>query len=219
MEREGNYIFIEECGITTPNLVHIPEFYEPYVSSVLVPKGLIKDRIQKLAQLIETEYRGKHILMLVVLRGAFRFAKDLIQHIDKMPKQESSQYSLEFIRARSYRNEEQHEIELEGIDNLTIENKDILILEDLVDSGRTLQKIKEKLLLANPRSLRIACLAYKRNPLNTFIVPEYIGFSLPDQWIIGYHIDYNDYFRDISHICVLNDQGKDRFKVNQSELI
>ena len=114
---------------------------------------------------------------------------------------------------KSYENDSQNEISVDGLEKIEIRGKKILILEDLVDSGNTLNKLKSLILSKEPESLTISVLIFKRNPKNVYIFPDIIGFSIPNEWIVGYNMDYNERFRDLSHIGILNDRGKEEFRV------
>ena len=177
----GNYIFISDSYSLNPGLVGITSKYRGYLESILITNGTINDRIQRLAYDILQDAIGKNVVFLCVLRGAFRFCKDLIEKIDQRIEDSSSSYKLDFIRARSYVNDTQEEVIVEGIDSLNLEGKDVIIIEDMVDKGKTLLKLSQEIKAKNPASLKIAVLAYKRNPENTFIMPDFIGFSLPDK--------------------------------------
>lgn len=101
-------------------------------------------------------------------------------------------YDIQFIRVRSYVNECSDVVTIVGLEQLNITDKPVLIVEDLVDSGKSLARTLATIRNLNPSDVRIATLAYKRNPENTLVVPDFIGFSLPNDWLVGYHIDYND---------------------------
>lgn len=211
---KGPYIFVNDEDYVIPSLFSIPSHYAPYIGGVFVSKGLIQDRIKKISEDVMNHFQDNPITILVVLRGAFRYAKDLIEAIDSLPNPNFRHYNLEFIRARSYVNNVQQEVVVEGLDSLDLEGKHVLIVEDLVDRGKTLSRVVELVRAKNPADLKISVLAFKRNPVNQWIVPDFIGFSLPNDWIIGYHIDYNNHFRDLPHICKLNDHGIEKFRVS-----
>ncbi|CAG9313739.1 unnamed protein product [Blepharisma stoltei] len=210
---KGPWIFVEDDGYVSPSLYSVPSHYSPYIGGIFVPRGMIQDRIKKIAEDVINYFQDHPITILVVLRGAFRYAKDLIEAIDAMPNPNFRHYNLEFIRARSYVNNVQQDVLVEGLDQLDLTGKHVLIVEDLVDRGKTLSRVAEIVREKNPADLKISVLAYKRNPINQWVVPDFIGFSLPNDWIIGYHIDYNNHFRDLPHICKLNEAGIEKFRV------
>ncbi|OMJ67411.1 hypothetical protein SteCoe_35434 [Stentor coeruleus] len=207
----GNYIYVQDGFAIPADLVSIPKRYKPFIDHVLVNHGLLQDRISKLAEDISILYDGQKVTMLVVLKGAFRFAKDLAEAIDRV--QGNIIYNLEFIRVKSYENDSQQTVRIESMEKIALENRNIIVIEDLVDSGTTLSGLKTEILSHNPASLRICTLFYKRNPINTVIIPDVIGFSVPNDWIIGYCMDYNEVFRDLNHVSILNEEGKAHFRV------
>ena len=132
-------------------------------------RGLIKDRVKKLAEDIDSHFGNDALTCLVVLRGAFRFAKDLIKEMEDVHTGQLRQLDVEFIRARSYQANQRKELKLEGIDGLNLAGKKVLVIEDLVDSGNTLSNLVRQLRELEPADLRVVALTYKRNPENTFI--------------------------------------------------
>jgi hypoxanthine phosphoribosyltransferase len=208
---ETDRIFIPDNQTVPSSLLYVPTKYQKYIDDILINYGLIQDRIAKLAENITKIYDGSSLTILVILKGAFKFAKDLTDEIDKVKS--SLEYNLEFIRVKSYENESQNEIQVQGLDKINIEGKNVLIVEDLVDSGNSLNKLKTLITEKQPASFRIAVLLYKRTLANTLIMPDIIGFSIPDRWIVGYNMDYNEKFRDLQHIAILNDLGKEDLRL------
>lgn len=211
METQGNYIYIDDQFYLNPDLVVVPDRYNGYLETILITNGGVRDRTKKLAYDIVKEFSGEKIVFICVLRGAFMFFKDLVDKAHKVTKGDFS-HAVEFIRAKSYNNDVQNEVTVEGISNLDLEGKNVVIVEDMVDSGKTLAAVTDIIRSKNPKIVKVCVLAYKRNPKNVHIMPDYIGYSIPDKWIVGYNIDYNGHFRDLSHVAALNDQGKVHFR-------
>lgn len=217
MEPEDS-ILINEEGLVRPGQITIPSLLrvsdiQPYIDRVLVPRGLIQDRVRKLAEDVIECFGSGSFVCLVVLRGAFRFSKDLIEQIEEIPTQTPRKIDIEFIRAKSYVNNVRKDVTVEGIDGLKLRGKNVLIIEDLIDSGSTLTKVVDIIRNHGPALLKVAVFAFKQNPENRTIKPDFCGFTLPNLWIVGYHVDYNDYFRDLKHLCSLNQEGIDCFRV------
>ena len=192
-------VMVSDEGGIEPDLVAVPQIYkvsftQEFIDKVLVPHGLIEDRIKKLASEIREVYGDRTITMLVILRGAFRYAKDLVDAMDKLQYSRTSYhpYDLEFIRVKSYTGDQQAGVNISGLDVNTLRGKDVLIVEDMIDSGRTMEKLLEALNAVGCASLRVTTLVVKRNPQGTGYIPDFVGFSLPNDWIVGYHTDYND---------------------------
>lgn len=213
----GNCVVIpDEYPSYNPDLFIIPKHYADSISCVLIPHGLINDRIQRLAQSIQKDYAGKSITLLCVLKGGFRFCQDLMNSVEKLNRcaENTVQMNIEFIRAKSYSNDEQGEIILSTVgSSINIHQKDVLIVEDCIDSGRTMERLLKKLEQdVKPNSLKCACLVLKRNKKATGYRPDYLGFEIPDVWITGYGgFDYNEYFRDLDHVIILNSHGRMKY--------
>ena len=106
------------------------------------------------------------------------------------------------------------EVNIVGMANVekSLRGKNVLIVEDMIDTGRTMQKLLKTISKYEPKSVKVACLLRKRTPLSDGFVPDYVGFEIPNKYLVGYALDYNEYFRDLSHVCVINQAGIDRYK-------
>jgi hypoxanthine phosphoribosyltransferase len=216
MERGGNYIYVSDGSSLSGELFNIPQSYRQYIGGVYISRGLLGDRIRKLAIDVRQHFGDRCITILVVLRGAFRFAKDLVEGLDRL--QSASQlpkpYVLEFIRIKSYVNDSSgNDISISGFDINELRGKNVLVVEDLIDTGKTMQLLMGRLHEVGAADLRLAVTLYKRNPEGVPIHCDFIGFSVPNDFIVGYHMDYNDYFTDLAHLCSLNDEGKSTFRI------
>lgn len=214
MDKRGNYIYIADEDTLSPDMVSVSRKYKPYLKNILITNRTIKDRIKNISQNILDDFQNQEIIFICVLRGAFRFCRDLLKRVEKDSYQAQCVNKLEFIRARSYTNDVQEEVLIEGLDILDLKDKYVVIIEDMVDKGKTLMNVRDAVLKKEPSSLKICVLAYKRNTENIYVIPDYIGFSLPNEWIVGYNIDYNGFFRDMPHVAVLNEEGKVHFRSN-----
>ena len=104
------------------------------------------------------------------------------------------------------------EIQVMGMDDLNVlKGKNVLIVEDIIDTGRTMKKLLATLNKYEPKSVKVACLLRKRTPLSDGYAPHFVGFEIPDKFVVGYALDYNEYFRDLAHICNINEHGKEKF--------
>ncbi|XP_065186425.1 hypoxanthine-guanine phosphoribosyltransferase-like [Sycon ciliatum] len=202
----------------------LPLHYEDKVSSVLIPKGIIMDRTERLARNIFLELVATHgkdappLVCLCVLKGGYQFFSDLVEFITKCNRVHNSssiQMSVDFIRLKSYENTESSgNVRIVGSDDLSsLAGKNVLIVEDIVDTGRTMRKLLSCLEPYKPKNVKVASLLVKRTPLSTGYRPDYIGFEVPDKFVVGYALDYNEYFRDLHHICVINELGKTTYAV------
>ncbi|CAH8545777.1 unnamed protein product [Heterobilharzia americana] len=194
--------------------------YDGYLDYVLIPNGMIKDRLEKMSLDIVNAYEAsnaKSITLMCVLKGGFKFLADLVDGLERTVRARGTvmPMSVEFVRVKSYVNDAStHEPLLSGMEDPTeYRNKDILIVEDIVDTGKTITKLLNYLKSLSTRSVKVASLLVKRTPDGIGYRPEFIGFEVPNRFVVGYALDYNEHFRDLHHICVINKMGKQKFSV------
>ncbi len=154
----------------------------------------IKNAVKAIAEKINTDYYSKNPLFVVVLNGAFMFASDLL-------KETSLNSEISFVKYASYQGEEStgNVKQLIGF-NEEIKGKEIIILEDIIDTGLTLTKITELLKKLEPANIKIATLLYKPEACKVNIKPDYIGIEIPNDFIVGYGLDYNGRGRNLKNI-------------------
>ena len=159
----------------------------------MIPEKEIQDRIRSLAKEIDECYGSAPIVGLIILKGAFIFAADLLRAV-------SSPVNAEFMRISSYR-EGMKSGELSFLEEeLNVEGQEVLIIEDIVDSGKTLEFLRSHLQKMNPVSVRVACLLYKPEAFQGRTAPEFIGFSIPPEFVVGYGMDYAERGRALKSI-------------------
>jgi hypoxanthine phosphoribosyltransferase len=165
---------------------------------VLLPQEEIKEKVRYLAELVSRDYQGKVPLLICVLKGAVVFLSDLIRNLE-IPVE------MDFMAVSSYGNSTTTSGVVRILKDLEtgIDNKDILIVEDIIDTGLTLSYLKENLLSRNPRSLKIITLLDKPERRVVDIEPDYCGFCIPDEFVVGYGLDFNEKYRDLPDICIL----------------
>jgi hypoxanthine phosphoribosyltransferase len=171
--------------------VHDKEF-EPYIS-----EALISERIQAIAQLIDRDYAGRKPLFIAILNGAFMFAADLFKGI-------SIEAEICFIKLASYKGTKSsgHVITAIGLD-IDLIGRHVVILEDIVDTGKTLSEFLPQLEHQQPASLKIAALLHKPDATVYPIVVDYLGFDVPNKFLLGYGLDYDGLGRNLSSIYKL----------------
>jgi hypoxanthine phosphoribosyltransferase len=106
-------------------------------------------------------------------------------------------------------------VKVSGINLATLAGRDVILVEDIVDTGTTMSKLIPYLLSnkdAVPRSVKVAALLEKRTPRSCGFRADYVGFSIPDSFVVGYNMDYNEAFRELPHLCIINGAGIDFFK-------
>ncbi|KAI8820801.1 phosphoribosyltransferase-like protein [Fimicolochytrium jonesii] len=203
-------------GYDLENFV-LPTHYARDLERVLIPYGLIRDRIEKLAADIAADCTNP-VVACCVLKGAHGFFAHLMESLKKQKdrKAESIPLSFEFIKVKSYENTESTGnvyISLSEEDMKSFKGKDLLICEDIIDTGRTMVALIEKLKKYEPASIRVVSLLLKKTPRSNQYVPEYVGFAIPDLFVVGYCLDYNEHFRDLDHIAVISEHGKQAYAV------
>ncbi|XP_060553693.1 hypoxanthine-guanine phosphoribosyltransferase-like [Ruditapes philippinarum] len=193
----------------------IPKHYEEDLENILIPSGLITDRIERLARDITQEFNDEGLVALCVLKGGYKFFTDLLDRIKMLNRntEKSIPLAVDFIRLKSYVDDKQSgKIEVIGGDNLeNLKGKNVLIVEDIIDTGRTMMKLLDILKSVKPKTVRVASLLVKRTERSIGYKPDYAGFEIPDLFVVGYALDYNEYFRDLNHICVINEHGKKKY--------
>jgi hypoxanthine phosphoribosyltransferase len=169
-------------------------------TTVLISDTAIAQRTRELAADIRRDYADAGQLHLVcVLKGAFMFLADLVRAMD-MP------VTLDFMALSSYASGTTSSGEVRLLKDLdsALEGRHVLIVEDIVDTGLTLQYLQDILTARGPRSVRTACLLNKPSRRQIDVRVEYIGFAIDDQFVVGYGLDYNERYRNLPHIAVLN---------------
>lgn len=157
----------------------------------------ILDRIGVLAAQINKELAGKEVVFLGILNGAFLFAADLYRHID-FPSR------ISFVKLASYQGTSSSGSIKELIGwNEDIKNKTIVVLEDIVDTGNTLERIVDELIIRKASEIRIAALLHKPEAYTKDIPLHYIGFEIPNDFVVGYGLDYNGFGRNLPSVYTL----------------
>lgn len=161
---------------------------------VMLDEETIQKRIREMAEEIDKVYVGKEIVAICVLRGAIYFAVDLTKKMKTV-------IESDFIRVSSYVGTESTGNIIMKLDiSENIEGRDVLIIEDIIDTGYTLKYLKDYLITKNPKSLRIAVLADKEERRKTDVKPDFVGFKIPDKFIVGYGFDYDNKYRNLPYI-------------------
>ena len=174
-----------------------PEHLRDEVESVLIGETEIAARVRELAADLERDFAGKDLLVVALLTGTVPFLADLIRHID-LPMR------LDFMGVSSYGNNTApgelvftKELRLEACD------RDVLLVDDILDTGRTLHAVIDKLNSLQPRSLKTCVLLEKKSRRTETIQADYTGFEVPDKFVIGYGLDYAERYRNLPFIGVL----------------
>src|SRR3990172_1954824 len=165
----------------------------------LIPQREIEKRVRELGTKITADYDGKELLMICLLKGAYTFFADLVRNIHL-------QVMVDFMMISSYGAGKTSSGSVKIIQDLSspIKGKDVLIVEDIVDSGLTLSYLYKTLKAKKPGSLKVCVLLDKVDRRKYDIPIDYVGFSIPNKFIIGYGLDYQDKYRNLPYIAVLD---------------
>jgi hypoxanthine phosphoribosyltransferase len=167
---------------------------------ILLPKEVIKRRVGELAEQISRDYAGKELLIVGVLNGAFIFMADLIRGLD-IPCR------VDFVRLASYGcgSVSSGEVRITKDLEVPIAGRDVLIVEDIVDTGLTLSRLVGVLRERQPASLRVCTFLDKQERRRVPFTADYVGFSIPDRFVVGYGLDYDEKFRFLPDVCLLEE--------------
>ncbi len=175
------------------------KYYSDDVQRVLVSEKEIEEIVERIAKRIDEDYKDKNLLMLCILKGSVVFFGDLLRKIT-VPAE------IDFMRVSSYgaSTESSGDIRiLLDIDHAKLKDCDILIVEDIIDSGRTLSYLCEYLRFRGAKSVHTCTLLDKPDRRVTEFEPEYTGMVIPDEFVVGYGLDYNEKYRTLPYVGVL----------------
>ena len=169
------------------------------VGTVLFSEEAIRRRVAELGREISRDYAGKVPILVNILKGGFIFLADLVRAMD-VPCE------MDFMVVSSYedRTESSGIVRILSDLGLNIEGRHVLVVEDIVDTGLTLEYLRELLLARNPASLRVVTLLDKHERRRVHVPIDYVGFRIPDEFVVGYGLDYAQQFRNLPYITVLD---------------
>jgi hypoxanthine phosphoribosyltransferase len=166
------------------------------VGKPLFSSRQIQAKVKDLADRISRDYAGKDLIAVGILKGAFMFFSDIVRSI-KVP------LTLDFIVASSYvKTDTSGEVKIFYDVREDISERDVLLIEDIVDTGITLNKIRERMLARRPKSLRICAFLDKKERRVTDVPLDYVGFRIPNEYVVGYGLDYENKFRNLPYISI-----------------
>ncbi|MET3193930.1 hypoxanthine phosphoribosyltransferase [Bacillus sp. OAE603] len=173
----------------------------PYrIKDTLISESDLKQRVKQIAEEIERDFNNESIVMIVVLKGSFVFAADLIREMD-------SDINVDFISVSSYSDQTESTGKVKLLKDLdsNITNKNVVVIEDIIDSGLTLHFLKDHLQLHKPRNIKICTLLDKPERRKIDLPVDYVGFVIPDEFIVGYGIDYAQKYRNLPYIATVEE--------------
>lgn len=165
---------------------------------VLLTAEEISKKVCALGRELTDFYKDKNVLMLGILNGSFVFAADLVRAV------QLEDAEIRFITAKSYIGTQSGgEVNISSCGSIDLSNRNVLIVEDIVDTGNTLAKLKEKILLQKPASLKIAAFLDKPSRRTADVDPDFRCFEIPDRFVVGYGLDYNQKYRQLPYLGVV----------------
>ncbi len=168
-----------------------------YTIKTLLTREEVEKRIKELAKEIEKDYRGKDLLVIGLLKGSIMFMSDLIKEID-LP------LMIDFMSASSYSGTmSTGVINISKDTDISVKDRDVLIVEDIIDTGLTLSHVKKLLEERGTKSLKICTLLDKPSRRTVEMKGDYIGFEIPDEFVIGYGLDYDQHHRNLPYIGIV----------------
>ena len=169
----------------------------------IITQADMHNRIRELGSRISEDYEGKALTLVGVLKGAFAFYADLVRAIH-LP------LIVDFLVVSSYGAKSKTSGRVKIISDLTtdIKGRDVLLIEDIVDSGMTLNFLKKKLMARHPQSLKVCALLDKPERRKADVVLDYVGFAIPNKYVVGYGLDYQNKYRNLPYIAVLDKVGE-----------
>ena len=169
---------------------------------VLLSREKIEQRVVGLAEEISRDFASSHLLLVCVLKGAVIFISDLMRRL-KIPVE------IDFMAVSSYGADTSSSGVVRILKDLEqgIQDRDVLIVEDIIDTGLTLSYLRDNLASRQPRSLKVVTLLDKPSRRKVAFKPDYCGFAIPDSFVVGYGLDFNEQYRHLADICVLSSDG------------
>jgi hypoxanthine phosphoribosyltransferase len=172
----------------------------PTIGDVLLSEEKIRSRVRELGRELTAEYEGRNPVLVSILKGGFIFLADLVRALDM-------HCEMDFMVVSSYeeRTESSGVVRILSDLGLNIEGRHVLIVEDIVDTGLTLEYIRELLLARNPASLKVVTLLDKWEARMVNVPIDYTGFRIPNEFVVGYGLDFAQRYRNLPYITVLDE--------------
>jgi hypoxanthine phosphoribosyltransferase len=169
----------------------------------LIDAATLQEGVARLAAQIDRAQDGRPLLLVGILKGSIFFLCDLAKKLQ-------TPVSVDFLQVSSYGKgtKSSGNVQLQRDLTTDVAGREILIVEDIVDTGRTLQKIVELLATRRPKSVRICSLLKKRVPTNSAIPIDYLGFTIDDHFVVGYGLDYAESYRNLPYIAILEEEKR-----------
>jgi hypoxanthine phosphoribosyltransferase len=170
------------------------------IKDTMISEAEIKHRVKEIAEEIENDLVNEEIVLIVVLKGSFVFAADLIREM-------KGDIKVDFISVSSYSDQTETTGKVKLIKDLdaNITNRNVVVVEDIIDSGLTLHFLRDHLKMHKPKEIKICTLLDKPERRRVELPVDYVGFVIPDEFIVGYGIDYAQKYRNLPYIATVED--------------
>jgi len=179
----------------------VTEPYQKYLKEILIDSDTLQRRVAELGQVLSADYAdGSDLLMICVLKGGVMFLTDLMRHV-------TVPHEIDFLAVSSYgvgRRESRGNVRIDMDLTSEVENRDVLIVEDIIDSGHTLRFVMDVMLARRPASLKLCTLLDKTSRRTVDIPIDYVGFEIEDRFVFGYGLDLDEKFRNLPFIGVVD---------------
>jgi hypoxanthine phosphoribosyltransferase len=169
------------------------------IGKILISESAIKQRVEELGAAISRDYEGKRPILINILKGGIIFLSDLMRQL-------TVEHEIDFMSVSSYdgTTESSGAVRILADLSINIESKDVIIVEDIVDTGLTLDYIRHILLARRPKTLRICTLLDKKAPRRIKVPIDYVGFEIPNEFVIGYGLDFEQIYRNLPYVAIMN---------------
>lgn len=167
----------------------------------LITRSELQKRVQDLGAQITGDYKGESLLMVGVMKGAFIFLADLARAV-RLP------ITVDYLGISSFpeRTRGRGAVRISSDLNENIAGKNVLVVEDIINSGLTMEYVTKSLMAREPKSVRVCTLLDKVEKRRTDFKPDYAGFTIPNQYVVGYGLDYQDQYRNLPYIAILGEE-------------
>ena len=175
---------------------------ENHIGEILLPADRIQQRIREVAAQISTDYAGQEVVLLCVLKGSMLFTADLMRHLE-------CPVVVDFVAVSSYGSSTSSSgvVRIQKDVEEQLAGRHVLVVEDIVDTGLTLHYLLANLRLRNPASLKVCCLLDKPSRRRVEVPVDYLGFTIPDRFVIGYGLDFDEHYRNLGYIGVMKEDA------------
>jgi hypoxanthine phosphoribosyltransferase len=194
----GDDFSARTIGPTISDSLH-PSFAETLAVKILVTEQQIQDSINKVAEEIRARESGKPLTVIAIMTGSIVFLADLMRKLDQPIR-------VGVVQTSSYKGgTKRGALTINSDMMLDVEGRDVLLVDDIFDTGHTLDKVIEMIDELGPKSVKSAVLLLKRGRQEVKMRPDYVGFEIPDEFVVGYGLDYRDMYRNLPYLAALEE--------------